>query len=417
MKAIDIALKDMLQSFRSMFALAFMFVVPILITGMFVFLFSGMGSGDSDFDLPQTQVQIVNEDQGEAGLGQMLVDSLQSEGLQDLMAITEVDSDTEARAAVDQQAADVAVIIPDNFSAVMSGSGGHAEVELYQDPTLTLGPKIVSGVIQQFLDSFAGSQITINVAFQQLSATGNVPNPTLINNLVSAYIAYSQSLGEDNAPLLDVRSVSGSQEDTSMVTAIVGMISGGMMIFYAYFTGVSSIQSILREEERGTLPRIFTTPTSASTVLTGKFLAAAVMILVQVTVLMIFGTLVFNIQWGNLAASVLVVLGIVISASAFGILVNSLMNSTRQAGVVIGGGLTVTGMLGMSGIFTMGAPGASQATDVISLLVPQGWVVRALQQAMQGAANSEILLTFGGILAWSVVFFVIGVLRFRKRFA
>ncbi len=417
MKAIDIALKDMLQSFRSMFALAFMFLVPILITGMFVFLFSGMGSGDGGFDLPQTQVQIVNEDQGEAGLGQMLVDSLQSDGLQDLMAVTEVDSAEKARTAVDQQAADVAVIIPDNFSAVMAGSGGHAEVELYQDPTLTLGPKIVSGVIRQFLDSFAGSQITINVAVQQLSAAGSVPDQALINDLVSAYIAYSQSLGEENAPLLEVRSVSKNQEDTSLVAAIVSMISGGMMILYAYNTGAASVQSILREEERGTLPRIFTTPTPASTVLTGKFLSTALMIFVQVVVLMLFGNLVFGIRWGSLAASALVVAGIVISASAFGIFFNSFMKGTRQSGALFGGVVTITGMIGISGVFTMSSPNASQATDVISLLVPQGWTMRALQQAMQGAAFNDILLTFGGILAWSAVFFVIGILRFRKRFA
>ena len=91
-----------------------------------------------------------------------------AEELQDLMAVTEMDSPEAARTAVDQQEAAVAVIIPANFSAAMTGSGENAEVELYQDPTLTLGPKIVSAVIRQFLDGFAGSQITINVAVQQL---------------------------------------------------------------------------------------------------------------------------------------------------------------------------------------------------------------------------------------------------------
>ena len=36
---------------------------------------------------------------------------------------------------------------------------------------------------------------------------------------------------------------------------------GGMMIFYAFFTGASTGQTILQEEEEGTLPRLFTTPT------------------------------------------------------------------------------------------------------------------------------------------------------------
>ena len=41
MKILDIALKDMTRSFRSMFALIFMFGIPLLMTGMFYFMFGG----------------------------------------------------------------------------------------------------------------------------------------------------------------------------------------------------------------------------------------------------------------------------------------------------------------------------------------------------------------------------------------
>ena len=61
MKIFDIALKDLKQSFRSWFALAFMFGLPILMTVMFVFLFGGLGGGaDGEVDLPITAVQVVN---------------------------------------------------------------------------------------------------------------------------------------------------------------------------------------------------------------------------------------------------------------------------------------------------------------------------------------------------------------------
>ena len=42
MKVLDVALKDMLQSSRSYFALVFMFGIPILITGLFFFMFGGL---------------------------------------------------------------------------------------------------------------------------------------------------------------------------------------------------------------------------------------------------------------------------------------------------------------------------------------------------------------------------------------
>jgi len=46
MKAIDIALKDLTRSFRSAFALVFMFGVPLLMTGMFYFMFGNSSSGN-----------------------------------------------------------------------------------------------------------------------------------------------------------------------------------------------------------------------------------------------------------------------------------------------------------------------------------------------------------------------------------
>ena len=63
MKAFDIALKDMTRSFRSTFAVVFMFGVPLLVTGMFYFMFGNIAS-DGEFNLPKTKVVIANLDEG-----------------------------------------------------------------------------------------------------------------------------------------------------------------------------------------------------------------------------------------------------------------------------------------------------------------------------------------------------------------
>lgn len=63
MKAIDIALKDLTRSFRSAFAVVFMFGVPLLVTGMFYFMFGNVAE-NGGFDLPKTKVIIANMDKG-----------------------------------------------------------------------------------------------------------------------------------------------------------------------------------------------------------------------------------------------------------------------------------------------------------------------------------------------------------------
>jgi hypothetical protein len=85
--------------------------------------------------------------------------------------------------------------------------------------------------------------------------------------------------------------------------------------------------------------------------------------------------------------------------------------------VIFGGFLTVTGMIGIISIFAMNSPTGARLGGTVSLLVPQGWAVRGLLQAMNGLPVTDVLLTTLVMLAWSAVFFTIGVLRFRRRYA
>ena len=55
--------------------------------------------------------------------------------------------------------------------------------------------------------------------------------------------------------------------------------------------------------------------------------------------------------------------------------------------------------------------------DTVSLLVPQGWAVRGLMQALNSEPAGTVFVTMLVLLAWSVAFFVIGVWRFNKRYA
>ena len=186
MKAIDIAFKDMTRSFRSTFALVFMFGVPLLLTGMFYFMFGGAAKSDQGFSVPVTNVVVANLDQGGSAfdlakaqmpggaqahsLGDMVLASLQDKSLASLMKVSTAASAEAARADVDSQKAGVAIIIPADFSQQFSVLNGHATIQLYKDPTLTLGPSIVQSVISQYMDSMSGAKVAVDVVIQQ---TGN----------------------------------------------------------------------------------------------------------------------------------------------------------------------------------------------------------------------------------------------------
>lgn len=443
MKILDIALKDITQYFRSLIALVMMFAVPILLVGMFYIMFGGNDGEAESFEIPVTKVIVVNQDAGEiqfdesfagavpeayaqsaaasglTSMGDFLTEILQSDGFADVMSITVTEDAEQAKAAVDNQEAGVAILIPENFSDSLTNPDGEALVELYHDPSLTLGPSIIKGIVQQFMDNFSSSRITLQITFEQLVKDGIPIDEATSQAIVGAYFQerFAQPQGQNSAALLNVQSPTGEEVAGFASAGMISMMMTGMTVFYVFFTGASTAQSLLTEEVKGTLPRLFTTPTHQSNILGGKFLSGVLMIIVQITVLMLFGNLVFQIEWGRLVTLLPMIISMTLAASTFGIFLMSWAHTERQAGLMIGGLVTIAGMLGMLPIFVLSMPNPPQIVFTLSHLVPQGWAVEGLKIAMEGGAPADVILNSLVLLAWAALFFVIGVLRFRKRFA
>jgi ABC-2 type transport system permease protein len=425
MKILDIALKDIVRSLRNYFFLGFGLGVPVLMGVIFYFAFGGL-AGEDGFEIARVDVVVVNLDEPLAEYdgfcaGEMLVGYLQSEELTGLLAATETDSVAGARGAVDRQEAGVAVIIPAGLSAAAFDPQGRAEIEIYHDPTLTIGPGIVKSVVSRFIDVLVGSKIAAGVAHGQLAGRGAAADAAILQSVATRYGEWSAALaeGQGGSALLDIRSPAGAEEkEENRVLELVGGVMTGMMVFYAFYTGAASALSILQEEEEGTLPRLFTTPTPASTILGGKLVAVFALVVVQVSVLMAFSSLIFKTAWGAAAPLAMAILGLVALAPSFGVFVMSWLKDTKQAGIVIGGVMTVLGMVGISSVFTGSVPGAGGGiAEMLPLFVPQGWAMQAWRLTVDGGTVDDVLLPFAVMIALAVAFFSVGVHRFGKRLA
>jgi len=251
MKVFDIAIKDLTRSFRSAFAVIFMFGVPLLVTGMFYFMFGNMAE-NGGFDLPRTKVIVANMDEGGPKfqvnpknipggrqadtMGDLIVSILESDDLAGLIEITPASDPQAARTSVDSQLAQVAIIIPSDFSKQFADvQEGKAVIEFYQDPTLTIGPAIMRSILNRFLDSMGGVKVAVNVFMDE----SNPSDYALTGQFVQGYLDTSLALSEDlEGELLDVRaaSASGAQQDTAeasqnVLLGILTPIMGGMMVF------------------------------------------------------------------------------------------------------------------------------------------------------------------------------------------
>lgn len=426
MKILDIALKDLTRSFRSAFAIGMMVVAPLMLTALIYFAFGSMSSGD--VSMTAIKVGVVNADQLpadsviDAPIGDNIRSMFFDDSVKSWIEASDYPDEASVRAAVDKQEIGVAVIIPKNFSASYLSGEKDVQVLIVNDPTLSIGPAVVEDMVTMMVDGVAGGGIAIETIMERLQANGTQPDPSQIPAWIERYGNWYRDFQRalfhdpDKAALVLVAPSAGETETADPLAQMMGLTMAGQMIFFAFFTGGNSMMSILREHEEGTLARLFTTPTDRTKILTGKFLAVFITVLLQGIVLMIAGRLAFGIQWGEIASVALALTAQVIAAAGLGVLLISFVKSTKQGGPVLGGGLTMLGMLG--GLFTSNIPGGMPAAfNAIGNFVPQGWVLKGWRMALDGSAVGDLLIPFIVTVVMGIIMFAIGAMMFRKRYA
>jgi ABC-2 type transport system permease protein len=232
----------------------------------------------------------------------------------------------------------------------------------------------------------------------------------------AAWVQEVQTAGhEGSGSLITTQAV---QADTSrQSTPFEDMISDvvlGMMIFYAFFTGAAGAQSIIQEDEDGTLSRMFSTPASSATILGGKFITIFITVLVQIVVTMLAAMLIFNTNWGRMLPLIAAIMALNVIAAGFGLMIVAPLKTTRQAGAIMGIVLTMTGMAG--GLMTTGFPNMPEGFTTLTRLMPQGWALETFRTAMTASHLTTVLTPALITVAIGAACFLIGAQLFRRRF-
>lgn len=426
MKILDIAFKDLTRSFRSAFAVGMMVVAPLMLTGLIYFAFGG-GSSDSP-SMPAIQVGFVNldvlppESPIESPLGDNIRSMFFDDSVKSWITASDYADEVSARVALDKQEIGIAVIVPENFTERYLSGEQDVQVLIVSDPTLSIGPAVVQNMVTMMVDGVAGGGIALETLLERSQIHGAQPDPAQypvwIQRFGNWYAEFQRNLFHhpDQAAFVVVAPSAGEVETTNPIQKVMGLTMAGQMIFFAFFTGAYSMMSILREDEEGTLARLFTTPTDRTSILTGKFIAVFITVLLQGLVLMVAGHYAFGIHWGAPIGAVLALTGQVVAATGLGVLLIAFVKNSRQGGPVLGGGLTALGMLG--GLFTANIPNAMPpAMEMIAHFTPQGWVLKAWRMVMDGQSAGELWMPFAVLVVMGIVMFAIGSMMFRRRFA
>ncbi|MEI6726493.1 MAG: ABC transporter permease [Actinomycetes bacterium] len=276
-----------------------------------------------------------------------------------------------------------------------------------------MGAAITQSVLGQSLLAFNGARAAALAAQGLAVASGNGAQAgALTQKAAQTFVLQSRSGSGGLTVAQRPPDLAGGKKSKDI--GVTGLVLAGMMVFFMFFGASNVARTILDEERAGTLPRLFTTPTSRQLILGGKFTSTFLTVLVQAIVLVAAGRLFFSIQWGALSAVSLLILVAAAVAASLGLMVISLVRTPAQAGAIGAGVYLVLALLG--GNFSGTAQsGTTYAT--VQRLTPNGWLLVGWNSTLRGGGVGDILLPLLVPLAFALVFFAIAVLRFRRRFA
>lgn len=393
-KLIAIMRKDTILRFQSRSELLFFLVLPIIFT-VIVSRSIPNSAADSRVVLP-----VVDEDGGARAVA--LLAELAKSGT----VRPEVMSAGEAEALLTDNEVGAALIIPAGFSAA-TAAGDEAQVTLRAAPGSNLGPAVELEVRAAADAVTRPALIARNAAAALDSVAGAEP---LTGEARAAFLERAEAAAAAEVPPSRVEFSTAGEEESDFDIATHTSVGQLLTWVFIPLLGVSSIFAF--ERALGTLRRLMITPTRKSTFLLGTIGGQLITALFQMAVLILFGVYVLRVPWGDSpGALALVLVTFALAGLALGTMLGTFVKTEGQAinlSILFG---MVMSMLGGAWFpMEIFPTGMQQAVKIL----PTTWAMQGLTDlAMRGGGLNDILPEAAVLLGFAVVFFAVGVWRFR----
>lgn len=396
-KVISIALKDMKLRFGSKAELLFFLILPLV----FTLILSGVLFSD---EAGKIVMVMVDEDNSE--LSRKMVNLLQSS---ETVAPSLLAGEN-AQETFDKREAAAILIIP---------SGMEASLKAGQAVALdfTLDPSNLNGLAAQQEVQKAIDQISRGLVVASIS-TREAEQIQPFTEAAQRQTYYDQSLTAaqqefDSAP---TRIVITQPENTAEIETQLGnqaaQASAGQLIIWVFIPLLGTSQLMADERVQGTLRRLVTTPTRKSTFLIGMITGQFSYGLIQMLMLVLIGSVLLKVPWGQNPLALLVLLvSFGLASVAMGTMMGTFTRTPSQAnGLSIALGMVMGLLGGCMFPLELFPPAVANAVKIL----PTTWAMMGMTQLTIYNGGLIQILPYAAVLfGFSMVFFVVGVWRFR----
>lgn len=393
-KIFAIAWKDAIVRFASPSEWLFFVILPII----FIFIFAGgVPSGNED-----NRVRLVVVDQAQTEISRQLIAELENS----TSVRPDVLSLKEAEEEFDSRRVSALLIVPAGLDAA-SIQNGTAQLDFRQLPN-DLDASIAERAVQTAIRRVTSVVSAAIFAVDEAKARGTFESAEAEQAYFNQSLELAKSLQKDSPER--VTTIQGNTPDNFDYDPQAN-VSAGQLITWVFIPlfGISALFAY--ERKQGTLRRILTSPTSKATLLLGTISGQVVMALIQMTLLVLFAYFAFKLNWGNPLAVFLVLACSALAAAAIGTAMGTFIKSEGQAsGLSIMAGMLM-GMLGGCWFPLELFPPVMQK---IAMIFPTYWSMQGLLDLLlRGGGLINVLPEAGVLLGFAVIFFSVGVWRFR----
>jgi ABC-2 type transport system permease protein len=313
----------------------------------------------------------------------------------------------------------LALIFPPDFSTVLEQNPAIRErrttkVVFIVDPaTSSQLVEPIRGTLQGLLERTAFTAMVpkgVDYVFDTLAP--QAPTKERENFRARAEGAMSGGLMEGQTPVATVEQTSPPGMRVKKLPDVFQQNVPGYTIYGIFWIVSLLAVSVLREKQEGTFRRLLVAPMGRMVMLAGKLMPYYLINIVQIAIMLGVSSLLFKMNLGHSPAGLVVVsLAAAATATGLGVLVAALGRTEAQIG-----GLTVLLLLTLSALGGCFVPRFTMPDwlRTVGLITPHAWALDAYQDLLvRGYGLLEVLPKVGTLVAFALVFFTIGVWRFR----
>ena len=386
MKALRIAEVGVVRMLRDRQGLFFVFALPVVIIVVF-----GLAFGETGV----REIGVVDEDR--SSFSNELVAAIDTTpGALEVRSYASIDA---LRDAVQANVVDIGLAVPVGFGEALL-SGDVAAVEY------VLRPEVISNAIRPILDDAVGREVALVKAARFAAERRGIPfddalaDVRVLQAAVGGVEVHVESSGD---PLVE----------PGMNGYLMGAQS--QLVLFMFLTSMTAATALIVSRQLGVSRRMFSTPTSAATIMLGETVGRFGVAMIQGLFILVGTAVVFGVAWGDplAAAAVVVVYGMV--GTGVAMLVGSIASNPEQAGSA---GVGVAMLLGAFGGAMVPPEVFPEIMRTLSFATPHAWAIDAFRDlALRDADLVAVLPQLGVLLGFAVVLIGLATVRFRRTLA